>query len=350
MRKLLFNLCIFTTVTLLIAFSCVVSDPTEDENSDDSSSTSSGGSSISGGSSTTGGSKTTTTNKTTNITTNKTTTSTGSTSTSTSSTVNIPTGDFELPISLNLKDCNTPQLFDNNLKISLFNKDSKTANVASRLDDTSVFGTSQYISNDLPEFGGLTPWYNFYYRNRNGLQIIEDYRYGITYKEGQRSNKTQDYTLNELPTGITSYSPTSFSYYNNGLTLYFSSTKIGGAGENDIYKTTRSTLANAWEPPTNIGSIINTNKNEQSVHISADGLEMFFASDRAGGVGAENTFDIYISKRASTSAAWGTPTNAGTHINTEKDEKDPYLGDDGKTLVFYSDGWGDAAVYQSKRP
>ncbi|MEO1515344.1 MAG: OmpA family protein [Bacteroidota bacterium] len=66
--------------------------------------------------------------------------------------------------------------------------------------------------------------------------------------------------------------------------------------------------------------------------LSVDGDLLFFASDRPGGLGAN---DLYVCKREGDS--WGEPINLGPSVNTEADEVFPYLHADG-TLYFASRG------------
>lgn len=66
--------------------------------------------------------------------------------------------------------------------------------------------------------------------------------------------------------------------------------------------------------------------------LSADGQQLFFASDMFGGNGG---LDIYVCQRQGES--WGQPQNLGSKINTAGDEAFPYPRKDG-TLFFASDG------------
>lgn len=68
--------------------------------------------------------------------------------------------------------------------------------------------------------------------------------------------------------------------------------------------------------------------------ISANGLTLFFASNRQGGYGG---YDIWYCTRQSVNEKWSKPKNAGDIINTENDELFPYLRSD-STLYFASNG------------
>ncbi|MFT7156321.1 MAG: hypothetical protein ACI8Q1_001327 [Parvicella sp.] len=82
------------------------------------------------------------------------------------------------------------------------------------------------------------------------------------------------------------------------------------------------------------GSDINTEYWETHVTISADGKELYFVSDRPGGLGGR---DIYIS-RMLPNGQWSMAQNLGAPINTPNDEDSPYFHPDGKTLFFSSNG------------
>lgn len=64
--------------------------------------------------------------------------------------------------------------------------------------------------------------------------------------------------------------------------------------------------------------------------LSADGLELYFGSDRGGGGGG---FDIYRSTRASHSAAFGMPALV-SEVATGANEDNPFLTSDGLELWF----------------
>lgn len=79
---------------------------------------------------------------------------------------------------------------------------------------------------------------------------------------------------------------------------------------------------------------INSPSHEIAASISADGDEIYFASDREGGYGG---VDIYVTKKLP-NGKWGIAQNLGTTINTKYDEDFPNISADGKTLFFSSKG------------
>jgi len=67
------------------------------------------------------------------------------------------------------------------------------------------------------------------------------------------------------------------------LTLYFSSQRSGGSGLSDLWLTTRETIDDDWGEPVNLGPIVNSSSHDGGPSISADGLLLYFYSDRPGG-------------------------------------------------------------------
>lgn len=94
-------------------------------------------------------------------------------------------------------------------------------------------------------------------------------------------------------------------------------------------------------------SDVNTQANEGQPNVRRDGQELFFWSDRAGGIGGA---DIYSAERLSITGGWGTPQNLGSNVNSAAGETRPSLSWDGTTLYFGStrDG-GQSDIYVTSR-
>jgi Tol biopolymer transport system component len=120
----------------------------------------------------------------------------------------------------------------------------------------------------------------------------------------------------------------------DGLELYFSDYRAprpGGAGKGDIWVTTRSTRNAPWGPPVNLGPIVNGPGEEVTPEVSHDGLELYFESDRPGGLGLD---DLWVARRASTKEAWGRPVWVGATLNAAGNDHCPNLTADGLTLFY----------------
>ena len=138
----------------------------------------------------------------------------------------------------------------------------------------------------------------------------------------------------------------------DGLSLYFDSTRAGGAGGRDLWVSHRATPIAAWGPPVDLGVVVNSAADDSNAALSSDGHWLFFASTRPGGFGAA---DLYESYRADISDdfGWQAPNNLGPNINTAANENGTggYFDNGGHPqLYFGSDrpgGLGAADIYRS---
>lgn len=111
----------------------------------------------------------------------------------------------------------------------------------------------------------------------------------------------------------------------NGATLYFSRRSDGHA---DIFVT--RLVDGQWQPATSV-AVLNSDAEDLGATLSSDGSELYFYSNRAGGIGGT---DLYVARR--TAKGWSTPENVGDSVNSTADEFDPALSPDGKTLYLAS--------------
>jgi hypothetical protein len=86
----------------------------------------------------------------------------------------------------------------------------------------------------------------------------------------------------------------------DGLEMYWKSQRNGISL--DIYRAVRPSTNQEWGTPIVVAEV-NTAAVEGSPEVSPDGLTMYFSSNRPGSA----QFDIYVSKRTSTNAAWSPP-------------------------------------------
>ena len=152
------------------------------------------------------------------------------------------------------------------------------------------------------------------------------------------------------PTVNSSAGGSSPSISADGLELYFSSDRPGGYGLDDIYVITRATTEDDWGEPVNLGSIVNSSTADIAPAISADGLELYFCEwgdPRPGGLGE----DLWVTTRATKDDEWGEPVNLTT-VNSSAYEFTPEISSDGLELYFESDrpgGYGLDDLYVSTR-
>jgi outer membrane protein OmpA-like peptidoglycan-associated protein len=106
-----------------------------------------------------------------------------------------------------------------------------------------------------------------------------------------------------------------------------------GMGSCDIYYAFRT--AQGWSAPRDLGPRVNSPYWDSQPCLAPDGRELYFVSNRPGGLGGS---DIYVST-LSDDGSWGSPRNLGPSVNTPGDESSPFIHADGQTLYFASDGW-----------
>jgi hypothetical protein len=187
----------------------------------------------------------------------------------------------------------------------------------------------------------------------------------------------------------------------DGHYLYFSSTRAGGLGQQDLWVSWRGDVHDdfAWQTPVNLGSAVNSDAfdagpsllghelyftsnresgdpldvflslregngfgpaalvaelssegNDLRPTLRIDGKEIFLSSDRAGSI--EGSQDIWSATRSGRGNAWSVPENLGSPVNTSATDQQPALSDDGSTLFFASDrdgGSGDLDIWVTTR-
>lgn len=90
-----------------------------------------------------------------------------------------------------------------------------------------------------------------------------------------------------------------------------------------------------WQKPILLPATLNTKSLESGATISLDGSTIIFSSDIKGGTGES---DLYMVQKGK-NGEWSSAVNLGTTINTKYSEDSPTLSIDGKTLYFASQGW-----------
>jgi len=79
----------------------------------------------------------------------------------------------------------------------------------------------------------------------------------------------------------------------DGLEIFFHSNRPGSAG-NDVYSSVRKSVLEPWSEPRTLGMVVNSAASDFLVTISPDGETLFFTSTRDGGFGSN---DIYMTTR-----------------------------------------------------
>jgi Tol biopolymer transport system component len=127
----------------------------------------------------------------------------------------------------------------------------------------------------------------------------------------------------------------------NGLELYFASYRPGGVGGSDLWVATRPALTSPFGVPVDLATVSSTT-NDREPSLSADGLTLYFTSEnRAGGPGS---VDIWRATRAGLGSAFGSPVPV-LELDTTSADRTPAISTSGLTICFGSDRPGGAGGY-----
>jgi hypothetical protein len=170
------------------------------------------------------------------------------------------------------------------------------------------------------------------------------------------------------------------------LAIYVATDRPITQGQNDVWRATRSTTADAWQTPVQLPALSSAGDDRTpspflddtrfvllttrdgpiemielipgeasiaidvapltpvSPFITADGTTLYFAAF----VTASTDYDLYVMQRASLAAPWGPPQRID-ELATTANETDPWVSADGRHLVFSRDQAGASDVWESFR-
>jgi hypothetical protein len=97
--------------------------------------------------------------------------------------------------------------------------------------------------------------------------------------------------------------------------IYFDSKRDGGKGKEDIYSAERADVRTEWDTPKAVDAL-NTADRETGIALSADGLRIWFSSDRPESQGG---LDVFTAERTSRTAAWSAVTRVD-ELSTPDDD------------------------------
>lgn len=129
----------------------------------------------------------------------------------------------------------------------------------------------------------------------------------------------------------------------DGKTIFFTSERKGGMGHSDIWMVTRKSKTE-WNKPVNMGAEINTEFDEGGMFLSPDGKTLFFCSNGHNSMGGQDIF-----RTINENGTWSKPVNLGFPINTHRDDKTFTISADAKYAYFASNregGIGETDIYQ----
>jgi len=127
----------------------------------------------------------------------------------------------------------------------------------------------------------------------------------------------------------------------DGNILIFASDMPRGFGGTDLYYSVRTGEGKKWGRPTNLGSKINTEGNEQFPYLHKNG-KLYFSSTGHPGLGGLDIFEIVLRDLK----AIGNVHNLGSDINSAADDFGFIQDDEAKTGFFSSNRRGNDDIYQ----
>ncbi len=172
-------------------------------------------------------------------------------------------------------------------------------------------------------------------RGKKGINHLKIYRAELIEDEWTEA-KEVSFNSENFSNGHPAISP-------DGKRMYFVSDRPGGFGFTDVY-VVYILKDGTFSEPKNLGRNINTDKKEMFPYITENAL--YFSSDRAMGVGG---LDVYKADQAN--GLFGVATNLGTPINSTRDDFSYIIDEDGQKGYFASNregGKGDDDIYSFK--
>jgi outer membrane protein OmpA-like peptidoglycan-associated protein len=103
----------------------------------------------------------------------------------------------------------------------------------------------------------------------------------------------------------------------DGNTLYFSSNRPGGFGKMDLWYVKIDDKGKAEGNPVNMGAVFNTPEDEVTPFIHISTSTLYYSSSGLPGFGG---LDVYKSSYNPDSSLWSIPKNLGSPINSNKDD------------------------------
>ena len=162
-------------------------------------------------------------------------------------------------------------------------------------------------------------------RNNEGISNLKIYKASLV--DDKWTN------IEELPFNSNHYSNGHPALSEDESKLYFASDRSGGNGGSDIYYVEIN--KGTYGKPKNLGSVVNTNKNERFPFINSEGA-LFFSSDGHPGLGLLDIFGTVSGENNNVVSI----INLGTPVNSSKDDFSFFMSEDGLSGYFASNRHG----------
>ncbi|MDO9187430.1 MAG: OmpA family protein, partial [Bacteroidia bacterium] len=180
--------------------------------------------------------------------------------------------------------------------------------------------------------------------DNSAIALSNDGQRMLLYRSGNNKNinkgvfettlKGNEWSVpKRLPAPINSDgNETSASFSPDGKTIYFVSNRPGGLGGRDIWYCIQNE-AGDWGEAVNIGNLINTKEDEESVFLHPNGSSLFFSSKGHNSTGG---YDIFVSHLDTVTNIWAKAINLGSPVNTPGDDLYFVMAANEKTAYYAS--------------
>ncbi len=162
-------------------------------------------------------------------------------------------------------------------------------------------------------------------RNGEGISNLKIYKASLV--DGKWKN------IEELSFNSNHYSNGHPTLSEDESKLFFASDRSGGYGGSDIYYVDINN--GSFGKPENLGPVVNTNKNEKFPFVNSEGA-LFFSSDGHPGLGLLDVFGTVSNESKNIVSI----INLGTPLNSSKDDFSFFMNEDGLSGYFASNRKG----------
>lgn len=188
----------------------------------------------------------------------------------------------------------------------------------------------------------------YFSRNNYNKDVLGKDEEGISNLKIYKASLIEDEWTNieELPFNNNTFSNGHPALNNDETKLYFASNMSGGFGGTDIYYVDINSDG-SFGTPKNSGNVVNTDKNERFPFINNEGV-LFFASDGHPGLGLLDIFGTVSDKNNDIVSV----LNLGVPVNSSKDDFSFFMNEDGLSGYFASNrngGVGSDDIYAYDR-
>ncbi len=187
----------------------------------------------------------------------------------------------------------------------------------------------------------------YFVSNRKGSRLTRDNDFSHDFWATKKQNELDTvfidpFNIDTVDAGVnTVFNEGAVSIAADKQSLYFTGCdRTDGLGDCDIYKS--ELQGDRWGKPVNLGKNVNSPYWDSQPSISANGLRIYFVSNRPSPTnpdgGGNDDMDIWYSDYDRDMDEWMPAKNLGPDVNTDKMEVAPFMAADGVTLFFSSNG------------